>query len=134
MPIIFLTAAGAEPDHAFRGYAAGAVDYIAKPFDPWVLRAKVAVFVDLYMKNRKLREQADLLRRQAGAAVGDGSGSVLTEFSRRLTAVELTAATLASLPVVKTDSALADGIAQLDRSVARLRDTLDALEPEPGTD
>jgi len=42
VPIIFLTAAGAEPDHAFRGYAAGAVDYIAKPFDPWVLRAKVA--------------------------------------------------------------------------------------------
>jgi CheY-like chemotaxis protein len=130
VPIIFLTAAGAEPDHAFRGYAAGAVDYIAKPFDPWVLRAKVAVFVDLYMKNKTLRDQADLLRRQAGAPLNDGSGSVLAEFSRRLTAVELTAAALASLPVVKTDSALADGIIQLDRSVTRLRDTLDALEPE----
>ena len=130
VPIIFLTAAGAEPDHAFRGYAAGAVDYIAKPFDPWVLRAKVAVFVDLYMKNRQLREQADLLRRQAGVAAEEGSGAVLSELSRRLSAVEVTSATLASLPVVKTDSALADGIAQLDRSVARLRDTLDALEPE----
>jgi CheY-like chemotaxis protein len=129
VPIIFLTAAGAEPDHAFRGYAAGAVDYIAKPFDPWVLRAKVAVFVDLYMKNRQLREQADLLRRQAGASVGDGTGSVLAELSRRLAAVEVTAATLAGLQVVKTDSALADGIAQLDRGVARLRDTLDALSP-----
>jgi CheY-like chemotaxis protein len=130
VPIIFLTAAGAEPDHAFRGYAAGAVDYIAKPFDPWVLRAKVAVFVDLYMKNRQLREQADLLRRQVGVAVGDGSGSVLSELSRRLATVEVTAATLASLPAVKTDPALGDGIAQLDRGVARLRDTLDAL----GTD
>jgi CheY-like chemotaxis protein len=130
VPIIFLTAAGAEPDHAFRGYAAGAVDYIAKPFDPWVLRAKVAVFVDLYMKNRQLREQADLLRRQVGVAVGDGSGSVLSELSRRLATVEVTAATLAGLPAVKTDPALADGIAQLDRGVARLRDTLDAL----GTD
>ena len=127
MPIIFLTAAGAEPDHAFRGYAAGAVDYIAKPFDPWVLRAKVAVFVDLYVKNRQLREQADLLRRQAGAAVGDGSGSVLAELSRRVSAVEIITTTLASLPTVKTDPALADGIAQLDRGVARLRDTLDAL-------
>jgi CheY-like chemotaxis protein len=128
VPIIFLTAAGAEPDHAFRGYAAGAVDYIAKPFDPWVLRAKVAVFVDLYVKNRQLREQADLLRRQSGVTAGDGS--VLSEFSRRLSAVEVTAATLASLPVVKTDPSLADGVAQLDRGVARLRDTLDALSPE----
>jgi CheY-like chemotaxis protein len=62
VPIIFLTAASAEPDHAFRGYAAGAVDYISKPFDPWVLRAKVSVFVELYTKNRQLREQAELLR------------------------------------------------------------------------
>jgi CheY-like chemotaxis protein len=130
VPIIFLTAAGAEPDHAFRGYAAGAVDYIAKPFDPWVLRAKVAVFVDLYVKNRQLREQADLLRRQAGVAVGDGTGSVLSELSRRLAAVEVTASTLASLPAVKTDPALADSLAQLDRGVARLRDTLDALSPQ----
>jgi len=64
VPIIFLTAASAEPDHAFRGYAAGAVDYISKPFDPWVLRAKVSVFVELYAKNRQLREQAELLRSQ----------------------------------------------------------------------
>ena len=67
VPIIFLTAASAEPDHAFRGYAAGAVDYISKPFDPWVLRAKVAVFVELYAKNRQLQEQAELLRSRLGA-------------------------------------------------------------------
>ena len=67
VPIIFLTAASAEPDHAFRGYAAGAVDYISKPFDPWVLRAKVAVFVELYAKNQQLQEQAELLRSQLGA-------------------------------------------------------------------
>ncbi len=53
VPIIFLTALNSEPDLAFRSYSAGAVDYIAKPFDPWVLRAKVSVFVDLYMKNRQ---------------------------------------------------------------------------------
>jgi CheY-like chemotaxis protein len=130
VPIIFLTAAGAEPDHAFRGYAAGAVDYIAKPFDPWVLRAKVAVFVDLYMKNRQLREQAELLRRQAESSVDGGSGSssgLLTELSKRLSAVEVAATGLASLPVVKTDAELADGLAQLDRGIGRLRDTLDAL-------
>src|SRR6266545_7321693 len=70
VPIIFLTAISNEPHHAFRGYAAGAVDYIAKPFDPWVLRAKVSVFVDLHNKNRQIREQATLLRRQLLAAGG----------------------------------------------------------------
>lgn len=127
VPIIFLTAAGAEPDHAFRGYAAGAVDYIAKPFDPWVLRAKVAVFIDLYVKNRQLREQTDLLRRQSEAAAGEGTGPIMAELSRRLSAVEVTAATLGSLPGVKTDPAVADGMSQLERAIARLRDALDGL-------
>lgn len=65
LPIIFLTAVNSDPDYAFRGYAAGAVDFIAKPFDPWVLRAKVSVFVELHAKNRQLREQAAMLREQA---------------------------------------------------------------------
>jgi CheY-like chemotaxis protein len=126
VPIIFLTAAGAEPDHAFRGYAAGAVDYIAKPFDPWVLRAKVAVFVDLYMKNRQLREQAELLRQHAEGSADGGEG-VLAELARRVSAVEVTAAGIAALPVVKTDTPLADGVTQLEEGVGRLRDILDAL-------
>lgn len=74
IPIIFLTAINHGPHHTFRGYAAGAVDYISKPFDPWVLRAKVSVFVELYMKNCQLREQAALLRLQlegGGKAIGD---------------------------------------------------------------
>jgi CheY-like chemotaxis protein len=123
VPIIFLTAAGAESDHAFRGYAAGAADYIAKPFDPWALRAKVAVFVDLYMKNSQLREQAELLHRQAE----NTAGGLLAELSRRLTAVETAAAELATLPAAKTDAALANGLGQLDHGIGRLRDTLDAL-------
>ena len=78
VPIIFLTAASAEPDHAFRGYAAGAVDYISKPFDPWVLRAKVSVFVELYVKNRQLREQAELLRSQLDADRGAARRAILS--------------------------------------------------------
>ena len=81
VPIIFLTAASAEPDHAFRGYAAGAVDYISKPFDPWVLRAKVAVFVELYAKNRQLREQAELLRSQLGTGAALERGPARTAIS-----------------------------------------------------
>ena len=61
IPIIFLTAISREPHHALRGYSTGAVDYMSKPFDPWVLRAKVAVFVDLYEKNSLLKKQKELL-------------------------------------------------------------------------
>ncbi len=64
VPIIFLTAVDRDAHLAFRGYAAGAVDYITKPFDPWVLRAKVSVFVELWVKNQQLHEQAMAVRRR----------------------------------------------------------------------
>ena len=63
IPILFLTAIG-DAHQAFRGYAAGAVDYLAKPFDPWVLKAKVGVFVELYERRAELAQQAEELRRQ----------------------------------------------------------------------
>ena len=62
IPIIFLTAISKEEDYVFRGYQVGAVDYISKPFQPDVLRAKVAVFVDLHIKQKRLGEQEALLR------------------------------------------------------------------------
>jgi CheY-like chemotaxis protein len=128
VPIIFLTAAGVEPDHAFRGYAAGAVDYIAKPFDPWVLRAKVAVFVDLYLKNHRLAEQAELLHKQAEDGGIEASG-LLRELGKRLTSVEDAVTGLAAHPALKSDGSLADAIGELDRRVGRVRDALDAFEP-----
>lgn len=54
IPIIFLTAADHDPHLVFRGYQAGAVDYLTKPFDPWVLRSKVSVFVDLWFAHSEL--------------------------------------------------------------------------------
>jgi len=62
IPIIFLTAISKEEDYVFRGYQVGAVDYISKPFQPDVLRAKVAVFVDLFLKQKRLAEQEAMLR------------------------------------------------------------------------
>jgi CheY-like chemotaxis protein len=58
IPILFLTAVDYDPHLAFRGYQAGAVDYITKPFDPWVLRSKVTVFVDLWTMHTQLAERA----------------------------------------------------------------------------
>ncbi|WP_329017682.1 response regulator [Micromonospora rifamycinica] len=62
VPIIFLTAADKDAQLALRGYAVGAVDYLTKPFDPWVLRAKVSVFVELWVKTRQLAAQSDVVR------------------------------------------------------------------------
>lgn len=62
VPIIFLTAADRDAQLALRGYAAGAVDYLTKPFDPWVLRAKVSVFVELWTKSRALAAHSEDVR------------------------------------------------------------------------
>jgi PAS domain S-box-containing protein len=64
IPIIFVTAISKDEEHVFRGYSAGAVDYVFKPFSPEVLRSKVAVFIELHEKTRQLRQQAELLKEQ----------------------------------------------------------------------
>jgi PAS domain S-box-containing protein len=64
IPILFVTAISTEERHVFRGYSAGAVDYIFKPMDPEILRSKVSVFVELWEKNRQLREQSEQLLEQ----------------------------------------------------------------------
>ena len=62
VPIIFVTAAGKERRHVFQGYAVGAVDYVFKPYDPEVLRAKVAVFLRLHAATRALAQSEAVLR------------------------------------------------------------------------
>ncbi|HUQ48813.1 MAG TPA: hybrid sensor histidine kinase/response regulator [Gemmatimonadaceae bacterium] len=65
IPIIFLSAINKEDAYVFKGYSMGAVDYVFKPFNPDVLRSKVAVFVDLYLKQEQLREQSEQLAESA---------------------------------------------------------------------
>ncbi|SES49337.1 Response regulator receiver domain-containing protein [Streptomyces sp. yr375] len=141
IPIIFLTAINHGPHHTFRGYAAGAVDYISKPFDPWVLRAKVSVFVELYMKNCQLREQAALLRLQlegGGGKTASGgakeAAGLLAELSARLAAVEEQAEALSKqLDDESADAAAVATAAHLERKLTGLRRALDALEPGAGS-
>ena len=61
-PLIFLTAATEDVSRIYRGYSIGAIDYLPKPVDPDVLRAKVAIFADLFRKNRQIARQALALR------------------------------------------------------------------------
>ncbi|MFD2364929.1 response regulator [Pseudoduganella sp. GCM10020061] len=62
VPLIFLTAGAREKNTWFRGYEAGAVDFLYKPIDETILRSKVNVFVDLFSKERQLSRQLDELK------------------------------------------------------------------------
>lgn len=61
IPIIFITANNFGDENLYKGYQAGAIDYIYKPIKPEVLRAKVSVLIDLYRKNRQLLAQEQRL-------------------------------------------------------------------------
>ena len=67
VPIIFVTAGTADSQRRFRGYEAGAVDFIQKPIEPDVLRSKADVFFELYRQRQQLAEQRDELVAQADA-------------------------------------------------------------------
>src|SRR5215213_5697567 len=70
-PIIFLTAINQSDAQVFKGYSTGAVDYIFKPFVPEFLKAKVAVFVDLYKTTKEAKRQAELLGRANAELEGE---------------------------------------------------------------
>lgn len=82
VPIILLTGTDIDTDYAYRGYALGVADFLAKPIDPWVLRTKVGVFLELDRRNRQLAGQAEQLRSlltvgtKAGAGPAAASGPV----------------------------------------------------------
>lgn len=67
IPIIFVTAGAHSAERRFRGYEAGAVDFIQKPIEPDILRCKTDVFFEIYLQRQMLAEQRDLLQAQAEA-------------------------------------------------------------------
>ncbi len=62
VPVILLTAGNDQQDRVLRGYLAGAVDYMSKPFQPDVLRAKVATFVDMHLNQKRLTARQAVVR------------------------------------------------------------------------
>ena len=82
VPIIFVTAVDTDPNSSYRGYVAGGADYISKPFDPWILRAKVQVFVDLSWDDASSRAAVERVERHLdsfrAALAGLGSGAEVT--------------------------------------------------------
>lgn len=61
IPIIFVTAISKEQKFVFKGYEAGAVDYLFKPLDPEILKNKVSVFINLYRHKKRIEQQASEL-------------------------------------------------------------------------
>ncbi len=62
VPIIFVTGVMTEAEQIYRGYTAGAVEYLLKPIDPHALKAKVAVFVELYRQAKEIERTSNALR------------------------------------------------------------------------
>lgn len=88
LPIIFLTAISGELEHHLSGYRSGAVDYVYKPFDPEILRAKVSVFLELWRQARLIDEQRVALATQLASvdrlnAELERSNAVLDGFAAR---------------------------------------------------
>ncbi len=120
-PIIFITAF-ADDLHTVHGYSLGAVDYIASPVVPEVLRAKVSVFVELYLKTVQVRRQAEqrvtLAREQAARAAAEEAtrrASFLARASDALSgSLDLEATLRNLLRVVVPDLADLAGVTLLD--------------------
>ncbi len=67
VPIIFVTAGNADSQRRFRGYEAGAVDFIHKPIEPDILRSKADVFFELYRQRQQIAAQRDELKTRSDA-------------------------------------------------------------------
>ncbi|WP_285758787.1 response regulator [Nocardiopsis ansamitocini] len=130
VPIIFLTAEGTDRHQVFRGYAARFVDYMTKPYDPWLLRAKVEVFLELDRLKRQLDDQSRVLRRELGTETADSVDSVVARLATHVGAVTEKLGRLREQSAVgdnDEDSATLQAIRELDTSVGQLTVLVEAL-------
>ena len=127
IPIIFLTAEGIDRHRVFRGYASRFVDYMTKPLDPWLLRAKVEVFLELDRLKRQLHSQTELLRRDLSSSAA-GVEMVVAELSALVNELNDT------LEEVRERSAgdqrVLDMVQELDAPTQRLTRLVQALRPQ----
>lgn len=66
VPIIFITAMHTEDHSIFKGYDSGAVDYLAKPFKPKILRSKVKIFCELFRQKKIIQSQLETIKTLEG--------------------------------------------------------------------
>jgi two-component system sensor histidine kinase/response regulator len=91
LPIIFVTAAMKDTEHQFKGYEAGAFDYLLKPIEPTVLRSKIRVFCDLYQQRRRIEmheQQLEMLVKERTAELHEVNEKLHLELAERKRAEE----------------------------------------------
>ncbi len=124
VPIIFLTAGAVDQQRRFRGYEAGAVDFIFKPIEAHILKSKAGIFFDLAMQREALRVSAEEAQ-AASRAKDDFLAALSHELRTPLTPVLMGAASLQEDPRLPED--VRDQLATMRRNVeleARLIDDL----------
>ncbi|GHC69619.1 response regulator [Nocardiopsis terrae] len=130
VPIIFLTAQEVDRHQVFRGYSSRAVDFLIKPFDPWVLRSKVEVFVELHQLKAQMREQARSLQRVLGQETGEPGRDLAEQLAQRSRQVQSDLASLREHIVdnyQEVDQPLVDAVRRVDRAASRLSTLVDTL-------
>jgi CheY-like chemotaxis protein len=110
IPIIFVTAVYKEDPHVKRGYEAGGIDYFGKPFDPDILRMKIAIYSSYRMKSDLLRQRERHIR----------ESEELIRVGRKLSSV------LESLPVGVMIADVEGRICQITEEVSRILRSVEA--------
>jgi len=106
-PVIFLTAMSKEEQHIFKGYAAGAVDYLFKPFNPDILKSKVRVFVRLQQAIAEQQQlERELQKNKSLAALGTLAGGIAHDYNNLLAAIMGNIEMAADDPSLHNDSRL----------------------------
>jgi len=116
VPIIFVTAGALDPQRAFKGYEAGAVDFLFKPVDPHILRSKADVFFQLQRQKIELANNLRLNEMFIGILGHD----LRTPLSSIVTGADLLARRL-------TDEANLRAVRRMVSSAARMRDMIDQM-------
>jgi signal transduction histidine kinase len=127
VPIIFLTGMDLDARSMAQGYARGAVDYLVKPFDPDILRSKVAVFVELFLKNQELKAQTDLAKRREREAL-ENRRLYETERGARTQAEAVSRAREEAIAIVSHD--LRNPISSIAANVDALKRRLQHRDPD----
>jgi two-component system sensor histidine kinase/response regulator len=122
VPVIFVTAVYDQPEHTRRGYALGAVDYLSKPFDADVLRAKVRALVSLYVRGQRLERARS---READRTKDIFLGAVGHDLRNPLNAIAMAAKLLAAHPC--SDGSHYKHALRIDRATGRMNQMIEDI-------